>query len=190
MLGYVLSLCAVGAIMLGGVLLPRWIGPGPELRRRRRMRAALRRLQQGMGQRVAARKGQVAVASGLANRADDRRRELMHERALAQRATSAAVRIVEAERARPGAEVWAAKVMNRLPETMVPKPGGAPFFDRSWAAPQTVLVRAATQDEARALVARAYPDALGFTLVAVDRAPRHLADLVDRRPGLDPVAAA
>jgi hypothetical protein len=190
MLGYVLSLCAVGVIMLGAVLLPRWLGLGPELRRLRKRKQIVQKLHQGFTQRISARKREVAEAAGFANRTDARRRELMHDRVMAQQVTAAAIRIVEVERRRPGAEVWMAGVVNRLPEAMVPKPGGAFFFDKAWAHPQTVLVQAVGPAEAREAVEKTYPDSLGFAVVAVDRAPRHLAVLVDRRAGSDPKAAA
>ncbi|WP_207478896.1 hypothetical protein [Arenibaculum pallidiluteum] len=191
MLGYILSLCAVGVIMLGAVLLPRWLGLGPELRRLRRRKVAIQKMQQGFAQRVAQRRRELIAAAGLANRMEQRRRELMHERVLVQGATVAAIRIIDVETPRRGAEVWMGKVVNRNPDAITPRPGGAFFFDRSWAAAQTVLVLASTPHEAREAVEKAFPDSLGFAVTAMDRAPRHLAMLVER-PGTDrgPKAAA
>lgn len=190
MLGYFLSLCAVGVIMLGAVLLPRWLGFGPELRRLRRRKQAMQKLHHGFNHRITVRKREVIAAASLANKADQRRRELMHEKVLAQGATTAAIRIVENERRRRGAEVWVARVVNRNSEAMTPKTGGAFFFDRCWATPQTVLVFATTPGEAREAVEKAFPESLGFAVIGVDRAPRHLASLLNPGAGRDPKAAA
>src|SRR5688572_29209241 len=102
MLGHLLSLSAERAIMLSAVPLPRWLGHGPELRRLRRRKAAIQKLHAGFVQRLSERKRDVAEASGLANRAENRRRELMHDRTLAQSVTAAAIRIIDGDRPRPG----------------------------------------------------------------------------------------
>jgi hypothetical protein len=73
-------------------------------------------------------------------------------------------------------EVYLVVVTNRRARVE----GGAAeaLLDESWAEAQTVLVRAATVEDARVAALTQYPASAGFQVTAVQRAPSDLAALV------------
>lgn len=176
------SIILVGILMVGSAFLPRLLGIGRKLSALRSRRAVAETLVRRMQVRLQRRGRELRTATAQLATTQTRRRLLIADLEAARAATQSTVRIVEAPDRQPGCQVWMAKVVNVRLEMLVPRPGGFGHFDESWSVPQTVLVHAPDPAEARRMVERVLPAALGFSTRTIERAPRHLAALVEPEP--------